>query len=57
MSGVDELRDIVLGCVLVGASLAAQVFLVLWSRRSINRIARRGYASARKIASDEQRPA
>ena len=41
--------DIIIGCVLVILSLGAIIALVMWSRRSINRIACEQHQSARDI--------
>jgi len=40
---------ILVGCILVAAALVVMVLLVLWSRRTINRIARERLHSARDI--------
>lgn len=41
--------DTVAGIAITALSLVTIVTLVLWSRREIDRIARRGYGSAREI--------
>ena len=41
--------DALLGLVVLAASLGLLAVLVLWSRARIERIARRGYRSARQI--------
>ena len=41
--------EALLGCVLIGLSVAAQLLLVFWSRRRINRIADRKLQTARDI--------
>ena len=41
--------DTTLGCLLAAGALALSTVLVLWSRRAIERIARRGFRSAREI--------
>ncbi|MBS3762082.1 MAG: hypothetical protein KGZ25_02140 [Planctomycetes bacterium] len=46
--------DVIAGCALIGAALAVLTLLVLWSRRMIHRIARKGYGSAREIHTLEQ---
>jgi len=46
--------DIVIGCAAAGAALAVLVGLVLWSRRRIERIAARGYGTARQIEKDQR---
>ncbi len=45
--------DIVVGCAVIAASLVLQVLLVFAGRRTTDRIARRGYSSARKIMRDD----
>ena len=45
--------DIVFGCIAVALSLGLIVGLVLWSRRSIDRIARSGPSTAREILKDD----
>ena len=41
-----------LGCVLVTGALGLIAYLVVWSRRTIDRIARKGLGSAREIVKD-----
>lgn len=41
--------DLILGCVVAAAALGFLTVLVLWSRRSIDRIAEKGYKSFREI--------
>jgi len=41
--------DTVLGVLIIVGALLAIVLLVLWSRRTIDRIAKRGFGSAREI--------
>jgi len=41
--------EILLGCFIGGAALAVITVLVLWSRHRIERIAKRGPASAREL--------
>ncbi len=41
--------DTVLGCAIVAGALIVLTLLVLWSRRSIGRIARNGFGSAREL--------
>ena len=41
--------DVLLGCLIVAAALGLCAGLVVWARRSIDRIARRGYRTAREI--------
>ena len=45
----------IIGLVVLAAVLCLMAVLVLWGRRTINRIASRGFASARQIARDERR--
>jgi hypothetical protein len=45
----------VLGCLLVAGSLGTILYLVLRSRRRIDRIAESGYRSARQIIKDTDR--
>jgi hypothetical protein len=42
-------RDVIIGCILVLASLGVMSALLVWSRRTIDRIAVRGLRSAREI--------
>jgi hypothetical protein len=42
-------RDTLIGCILVAGALGCLTYLLFWSRRTINRIARHGYRSAREI--------
>ena len=42
----------IVGCVLLAASLLLLLVLVWFSRRRIDRIAKRGYRSAREIVKD-----
>ena len=53
MAGARMPWDIAIGCAAAGASLLALLALVLWSRRRIERIAARGYGTARQIEKDE----
>ncbi len=46
--------DAVFGCIAVALSLGLIVGLVLWSCRSIDRIARKGLGSAREILKDKR---
>jgi len=41
--------DAIWGCIVLAITLIAMVALVFWSRRTINRIARNGGGSVRKI--------
>jgi hypothetical protein len=41
--------ETIVGCVVIVASLGLLTYLVLWSRRAINRIARSRSRSAREI--------
>lgn len=41
--------DVIVGIIILAGALASLTCLVLWSRRRINRIARRRYGSARAI--------
>lgn len=47
--------DAILGLALLGVSLAILVALVVWSRLRIDRIAKRGYRSARQILKEDRR--
>ena len=47
-------QDTILGCILIVAGLSAVVYLTLWSRRTINRIADKGERSGREIVKDLQ---
>lgn len=49
--GSDRI-DLIVGLAVLSASLALLVFLVLWGRRTIERISRRGSRSAREISRD-----
>jgi hypothetical protein len=53
MNGMDF--DTVLGIFVVLVSLAAMLGLVLWSRRTINRIARNALSTAREIMQEFRR--
>ena len=44
--------DAIFGCVVVALALGLLVTLALWSCRMIDRIARRGYSSVRRILRD-----
>ncbi len=44
--------DVIIGCVLLVGSLGLLTILVFVSRRRIDRIARRGYRSARTIVKE-----
>ena len=44
--------DLVAGIVIIAAAMCLLLGLVFWSRRIINRIARRGFGSAREIMKD-----
>ena len=46
--------DVYIGCILVAFALTSVTALILWSRRTIERIARKGYRSARETAKDLQ---
>jgi len=46
--------DILLGCIIAGAALGLITYLVLWSRRTIDRIAERGSRSAREIVKERR---
>ncbi len=41
--------NITIGCVVIAAALAFSTFIVLWSKRTISRIARRGDRPTREI--------
>jgi len=45
-------NDAILGWMLVAGALSLITYLVLWSRRTINRIAERGLRSARQIVKE-----
>lgn len=47
-----ETADILFGCAVLTAALGCLTALVLWSRRIIERVARRGGGSAREILRD-----
>jgi tetrahydromethanopterin S-methyltransferase subunit E len=47
--------DVIIGIVVIAAALAFLAFLVLWSRRRIERIARNGFGSARSIERELRR--
>ncbi len=44
--------NITIGCLIVGGALGLLTFLVLWSLRTIERIAKKGLSSAREIEKD-----
>lgn len=44
--------DALVGIIVIAASLVVLTVLVLWSRRRIERIARKGYDTARAIEKD-----
>jgi len=44
--------DIIIGSVIIALALGAITGLTLWSRRTIDRIARSGFRSAREIFKD-----
>jgi hypothetical protein len=46
--------DTLIGCLLVAGALGVLTGLVLWSRRSIERIARTGFGSVREIRDEEE---
>gem|GEM_PF-626865 len=54
--GITQLKimdnDAILGWMLVAGALSLITYLVLWSRRTINRIAERGLRSARQIVKE-----
>jgi hypothetical protein len=41
--------DVVAGCILSASAMLLTVYFVLWSRKTIDRISRRGLRSARDI--------
>ena len=41
--------DVLIGCVVTTCALGVLTLLVLWSRRTIDRIADRGFGSVRQI--------
>jgi len=45
-------RDSLLGCIIVVVALSSITYLVLWSRRTIERIARKRLSSVREILED-----
>jgi len=47
--------DILLGCLLVASALSLVTYLVLWSRRAINRIAANDRRSTREIVKELRR--
>lgn len=49
---VIDMNITIVGCLIVGAALGLSTFLVLWSRRTIERIAKKGLNSAREIEKD-----
>ena len=40
--------EVIIGCIIIAFALIAITFLTLWSRRTIDRIARNGYRTARQ---------
>ena len=46
--------DTIIGLGIVGGALAVMVCAVLWGRRTINRIASNGFASAREIMKERR---
>ena len=48
-------RDTILGCVVIVAALGFITYLVLWSRRTIDRIAESGLRTAREIVRELRR--
>lgn len=40
---------LIVGCVVIAGALSLITYLVLWSRRSVERIARNGFGSVREI--------
>jgi len=48
-------RDALIGCVIIAGSLAVLTYLVLWSRRAIDRIADSSSSSAREIVKELSR--
>jgi len=45
--------ETILGCVIAALALGAMTALLIWSQRSIDRIARNGFGSAREITKDQ----
>ena len=45
--------DALIGCLAIFGALGLLTFLVLWSRRSIDRIACNGFGSARELRGEE----
>jgi hypothetical protein len=41
--------DAIIGCVLIVGALGLITYLLVWSRKSVARIARRGFGSVREI--------
>jgi len=50
-----ETPEIVAGCLILALALGVLTYLVFWSRRTIERIARRGCGSARRIVKELDR--
>ena len=48
-------KDIVIGCLLVAGALGLVTYLVLWSRRAIDRIAANDRRSTREIVKELRR--
>ena len=46
--------NLLIGCIVGAGALGLITYLVLWSRRTIDRIAGRGFGSAREIRKDMQ---
>jgi len=46
--------DTLIGCLLVAGALCLLTGLVVWSHRSIERIARSGFGSVREIRDEEE---
>ena len=50
-----NIRDLIVGCIILLLALSAIACLVGWSRRAIERISRAGFRSAREIVKDVYR--
>ena len=49
-----DVLDTVIGLTIVICALSLITFLVIWSRKRIERISRSGFGSAREIMKDDQ---
>jgi len=48
-------KDALIGCIVIAGALAVLIYLVLWSRRAIDRIADSSSSSAREIVKELRR--